>query len=296
MFERIKHLWREPLLHFLLIGFALFLYYNQASENVEAPPKRIHVDRGQVQQLAANFERTWSRQPRPAELDAMIENFVREEVFYREALALGLDQDDPLVKRRMRMKLEFILEDLSAQDYSDDVLNEYLQRNADSFRAEARVSFRQVYLNPDKRADLPADAVRLLTELQDGANPDSAGDPTLAPRAYPLAREGEIARDFGNEFASELSALRPGDWTGPLYSPFGAHLVKIDERIEARLPALAEIRDQVLREYQTEQRKLQKDVAYQKLREGYEVSVDPLDAADKAGGSVVSQAKTESAQ
>ena len=296
MSERIKNLWREPLLHFLLIGFALFLYYDQASENVEALPKRIHVNRGQVQQLAANFERTWSRPPLPAEIDAMVENFVREEVFYREALALGLDQDDPLVKRRMRMKLEFILEDLSAQDYSDDVLNGYLQQNADSFREESRVSFRQVYLNPDRRADLAADAEKILGDLQDGANPDSLGDPTLAQRAYPLARESEIARDFGDEFARKLVALPPGDWTGPLYSPFGAHLVKIDEHIEARLPELPEIRDRVLRDYQAEQRKLQKDVAYQKLREGYTVTVDSLADTDMTGGSVVSQAKTENAQ
>lgn len=293
---RITTLWREPLLHFLLLGLALFLYYDLAGESTEAPPKRIHVDRGQVQQLAANFERTWSRPPTPQELDAMVEGHVREEVFYREALALGLDQDDPLVKRRMRMKLEFILEDLSAQDYSDEVLSGYLQQNTDSFREESRVSFRQLYLNPDRRQDLIADAEDMLTRLRQGANPDSLGDPTLAQRAYPLAREGEIARDFGDEFASKLVALPPGDWTGPLYSPFGAHLVKIDERIEARLPALAEIRDMVLREYQAEQRKLQKDVAYQKLREGYEVSVDSLSDTDNTGGSVVSQAKTENVQ
>lgn len=296
MSKRIKKLWREPLLHFLLIGFALFLYYDQASENVEAPPKSIHVERGQVQQLASNFRRTWSRPPTPAELDAMVENFVREEVFYREALALGLDQDDPLVKRRMRMKLEFILEDLSAQDYSDGVLEGYLRQNADTFREESRVSFQQVFLNPDQRADLAADAEKILGDLQNGANPDSHGDPTLAQRVYPLTRQSEIARDFGDEFAAELVALPPGDWTGPLYSPFGAHLVKIDEHIETRLPALAEIRDRVLREYQAEQRKLQKDVAYQKLREGYVVTIDPLADTDKTGGNVASQATAEKTQ
>ncbi len=296
MSERIKNLWREPLLHFMLIGLALFFYYDFSSNSVEAPPKRIHVERGQVQQLVSNFQRTWSRPPTSAEVDAMVENFVREEVFYREALALGLDQDDPLVKRRMRMKLEFILEDLSAQDYSDEVLNDYLQQNADSFREESRVSFQQVYLNPDRRADLAADAEKILDALQNGANPDAHGDPTLAQRAYPLAREGEIARDFGDEFAAELVALPPGDWTGPLYSPFGAHLVKIDEHIEARLPALEEIRDLVLRDYQAEQRKLQKDVAYQKLREGYAVTVDPVTDTDKAGGSAVSQATADKTQ
>ena len=166
MKSRLSRLWREPLLHFLLIGFALFLYYDMAGDNTEAPPKLIHIDRGQVQLLAKGFERTWSRPPQPAELEAMIENHVREEVFYREALALGLDQDDPLVKRRMRMKLEFLLEDLSAQDYDDAILDEYRLKNADRFRQDARLSFRQVYLNPEKRSDLDNDANNLLAQLE----------------------------------------------------------------------------------------------------------------------------------
>ena len=276
----ISRLWREPLLHFLLIGAALFVFYDLTRETVSEAPKRIHVAPGHVEQLAANFERTWSRLPTPEELDAMIEGHVREEVFYREALAMGLDQDDPMVRRRMRMKLEFILEDLSAQDYGDDVLNVYLQQHADRFHSETQLSLRQVYLNPDQREDLAADTEKLLASLNQGANPDTLGDPTLAPRTYQLARPSEIARDFGDEFAREAAALTPGDWIGPLYSPFGAHLVMIDRRIDARLPALAEIRDRVLREYQAEQRKQQKDVAYQKLRETYEITVEhPGDAA-----------------
>ncbi|MFZ9038952.1 MAG: peptidyl-prolyl cis-trans isomerase [Gammaproteobacteria bacterium] len=293
---RITTLWREPLLHFLLLGLALFLYYDLAGESTEAPPKRIHVDRGQVQQLAANFERTWSRPPTPQELDAMVEGHVREEVFYREALALGLDRDDPLVRRRMRMKLEFMLEDLSAQDYSDDVLNDYMQQHADRFRSETQVSLRQVYLNPDRRPDLDADAAQLLAHLNDGAAPDTLGDPTMAPRFYQLSRQSEISRDFGEEFAREVAALPPGDWVGPLYSPFGAHLVKIDARIDARLPALVEIRERVLAEYQAGQRKQQKDVAYQKLREGYEVTVEPLSATDSAGGGIVTESNAGESQ
>ena len=180
----------------------------------------------------------------------------------------------------MRMKLEFILEDLSAQDYGDEVLNVYLQQHADRFHSETQLSLRQVYLNPDRREDLAADTEKLLASLNQGANPDTLGDTTLAPRAYQLARQSEIARDFGDEFAREVAALTPGDWMGPLYSPFGVHLVIIDRRIDARLPALAEIRDRVLREYQAEQRKQQKDVAYQKLRETYEITVEhPGDAA-----------------
>ena len=276
---RIQTLWREPLLHFLLIGAALFLYFNLVGGVSEAPDtKRIVVSSGQVEQLVANFERTWSRPPKPRELDAMVESHVREEVFYREALAMGLDQNDPMVRRRMRMKLEFMLEDLSGQDTSDEVLSEFLNRNSNNFRDEVQLTLRQVYLNPDQRPDLENDAGLLLSRLNDGSAPDAIGDHTLAPRTYELASQSEIARDFGDEFARQVASLPVGDWSGPVYSPFGAHLVKVEVRIDARLPELAEIRDEVLREYLAEKREQQKNLAYGKLREGYEVTVEPLNS------------------
>lgn len=276
---RIQTLWREPLLHFLLIGAALFLYFNLVGGVSEAPDtKRIVVSSGQVEQLVANFERTWSRPPTPQELDAMVESHVREEVFYREALAMGLDQNDPMVRRRMRMKLEFMLEDLSGQDTSDEVLSEFLNRNSNNFRDEVQLTLRQVYLNPDQRPDLENDAGLLLSRLNDGSAPDAIGDHTLAPRTYELASQSEIARDFGDEFARQVASLPVGDWSGPVYSPFGAHLVKVEVRIDARLPELAEIRDEVLREYLAEKREQQKNLAYGKLREGYEVTVEPLNS------------------
>jgi hypothetical protein len=277
---RIQTLWREPLLHFLLIGAALFLYYDFVGRGGSEAPvaKRIIVSSGQVEQLVANFERTWSRPPTPQELDAMVESHVREEVFYREAVAMGLDQNDPMVRRRMRMKLEFMLQDLSGQDASDEVLSDFLKRDPDRFRDEVQLTLRQVYLNPDQRPDLENDVDQLLSRLKDGSAPEALGDQTLAPRSYQLAPQSEIARDFGDEFARQVSSLPVGDWSGPVHSPFGAHLVKIESRIDARLPELAEIRDEVLREYLAEKRDRQKNLAYEKLRESYEVTVEPLNS------------------
>ncbi len=292
MISRLSRLWREPLLHFLLIGFALFVFYEQVADNAEAPPKQINVAAGQVEQLAANFQRTWSRPPTPRELEQMIEGYVREEVFYREALAMGLDRGDPLVRRRLRMKLEFMLEDLASQAVDDPVLETYLQQNIENFRVEAQVSFTHVYLNPERRKDINADAMQLLQRLRGGADPDSLGDATLAPRNYQRARQSEIARDFGEEFSVGLAKLPRGEWSGPVWSPFGAHLVRIDERVDARNPALAEVRDQVLREYHAEQRKLQKDLAYQQLRETYEVTIET--PADSSGADVISEANAGS--
>jgi hypothetical protein len=281
MTRSLSCLWREPLSHFLVIGAALFLYYDLVGRGESEAPvaKRIVVNSGQLEQIVANFERTWSRLPTPQEFDAMVESHVREEVFYREALAMGLDQNDQVVRRRMRMKLEFMLEDLSGQDASDEVLSEFLDQNANRFRDEARVSFEQVYLSPDLRPDLEKDAQQLLSRLNEGHDPESLGDRTLTPRTYQLAPQSVVARDFGDEYARQVTSLAVGGWSGPLYSPFGAHLVRIEERIDARLPELAEIRDEVLREYLAEKRDQQKDLAYEKLREDYEVMVEPLNTA-----------------
>ena len=300
MRKSIKNLWREPLLHFLLIGAALFLFYDLTSEQGSEAPNRIVISSGQVEQLAANFKRTWMRPATKEELTALVENYVREEVFYREALAMGLDQNDPQVRRRMRMKLEFILEDLSSQDVTDEVLTTYFKQHPDKFRNEAQVSFQQVFLNPDKRKDLATDAKQLLASLNGGAASETLGDPTLVPFDYSLATKSEIARTFGERFAEDAIKLESGDWTGPVYSAYGGHLLKVSERIEAHQPALADIRELVKREYLVQQRKEQKDLAYQKLREGYEVTIEPLSepvtSAQGPGGKIIATVQAGESQ
>jgi hypothetical protein len=268
----------------LLLGAAIFLFYEQTREVANEAPDRIIVSSGQLEQLVANYRRTWMRAPTQDELNALIENYVREEVFYREALALGLDQDDPQVRRRMRMKLEFILEDLSSQDVTDEKLAAFLRKHPDKFRIEARVSFQQVYLNPDNYSDLESAAEKLLVRLNDDAavedQAELLGDTTMMPGAFQLASKTEIARFFGKRFAGDVINLVPDGWSGPVYSEYGGHLVKIDERIESRQPALEDVRTQVEREYLAQMRKLQKDQAYEQLRRGYEVSVEGVNTED----------------
>ena len=271
----IKKIWREPLVHFLLIGAALFVFYEQTREPGSEAPNRIVMSSGQVEQLAANFERTWMRPATETELEGLIENYVRDEVFYREALAMGLDQSDPVVRQRMRSKLEFILEDLSSAEVADEVLLAYLQEHPDKFRSPMQVSFQQVYVSPDGRTDLLADAETVLARLNEGAAPESLGDPALVSYAFTLATPAEIERSLGERFGRAAVELVPGDdWVGPVLSTFGAHLVKVGERVDARLPELAEIRALVEREYVVERRNEIKDLAYAKLREGYDVTIE----------------------
>lgn len=274
-----RKLWREPLVHFLLIGAAIFLFYGLTRDVGSEAPNRIVVTKGQQEQLLANFNRTWLRSPSKDELAGLVDNYVREEVFYREAMAMGLDQDDPMVRRRMRMKLEFILEDLSTQAVTDDNLQVFLEKHPDKFRAETQLSFQQVFLNPKKRKNIDADAQNLLTLLNSGAAPNSVGDATLTPFEYKLATQTDITRSLGERFANEVTKLSPGDWIGPIYSAYGAHLLKINERIDQRQPDLADVRELVKREYLVSLKQEQKDLVYKKLRDNYEVTLEPLTTA-----------------
>jgi len=270
----LKRLLREPLLHFLLIGAGLFLLYEVSQEQIPDAPDRIVVSPGQLQQLQAQFKRTWMREPGQQELDKMIKGYVRDEVYYREALALGLDRNDPQVRQRMRLKLEFLLEDLTAEGPpGDELLNEFMQQNEERFFIQPQVSFQQLYLNPDKRADFDADAKRILKQLQQGVAVATLGDATMLPHELTQASQNKIRRSFGEAFAADVVKLPVGDWSGPIYSQLGVHLVRVSEHQAGYLPELAQVRDQVERDYLAQRRQQLKDKAYEKLREGYEVVI-----------------------
>ena len=271
---RLKELWREPLLHFLLIGALLFVVYSARNDLDSEAPKRIVVTPGQIEQLAAGFQRTWSRPPTADELDALIENQIRDEVFYREALAMGLDQNDPIVRRRMRQKLEFMLEDLSSATLDEAFLQAYFEENSGTYLQEPRLSFEHIYLNPDRHKDLGAEVDQIMVRLENGADPRLLGDPTLIAPAYELARQSEIARDFGAEFAQGIVATDDDDWHGLLYSAFGAHLVRITQRVEAQVPDFESVRELVRRDYLVKRQNEQKNLAYEKLREGYAITIE----------------------
>jgi len=290
-------LWREPLVHFLLIGAALFVFYDLTREQGSEAPNRIVLGSGQQAQLAANFERTWMRPATEAEFAALIENYVRDEVFYREALAMGLDQSDSVVRQRMRLKLEFILEDLSSEEVTDEALLSYLQKHPDKFRTQPQFSFTQLYLNPDRHVDLAARAEAVRASLNQGAAPQSLGDPTLIPYEYRMATLEEIERSLGERFALDVVELEPGDeWLGPVNSAYGGHLLKVSARVNARLPDLAEVRAAVEREYLLERREELKDLAYAKLREGYDVTIEPFDGAQGSAGGIIATAEADEAQ
>lgn len=272
----------EPLLHFLVLGGLLFGLFGLTQGPENEGTRQIRVTAAQVEQLAAQFSRTWVRPPTDEELAGLIERHIRSEVFYREALAMGLDQDDPYVRNRLGQKLEFLLDDLSADtEPGDETLARYLREHAERYRVPARVSFQQVYLNPDRHPRLETDAAELLGRLRAGADPAGLGDVTLLGPAFDDLSQPEVARQFGDAFAEALVGLEQGRWLGPIPSGLGAHLVWVGDVRPARLPTLAEARPRVLQDWQDERRREQKEQAYARLRQRYEITVEPAEAVER---------------
>lgn len=274
----MKALLREPLLHFLLLGALLFAVdaWRRPAERTSAGGE-IVVSEARVRTLAQNFARTWQRPPTREELDGLVEAHVREEVMVREALALGLDRDDAIIRRRLQQKVEFVSDQAAALTAPTDAeLEAYLAKNADAFRREPRVTFMQVYLDPGKRgAALQADAARLRERLAANAiDADKAGDALMLLEArYEGVPQGEVARLFGAQFADEIVKQPPGAWGGPLRSGYGAHLVKVEALTPAGMPSLAEVRPLVEREWTNAKRRELAQDWYATLRAKYKVSV-----------------------
>lgn len=278
----LKRILGEPLLHFLVLGAGLFLAWSLVPRDERSGDAgTIVVTAGQIEHLAAGFARTWQRPPSAEELQRLVRDRVREEVYYREALALGLDQDDTVIRRRLRQKLEFILDDVAARaEPTEAELEAYLNAHPQMFRREPRLSFRQVYLDPEKRGGrIDADAAQLLAQLNADADVDAAalGDATLLEPAFADVSASDIGAQFGAEFAQRLLQLDTGPWHGPLASGFGLHLVQLGARSEASLPALAEVREQVRREWDKERRAELSELGYQELLGRYTVVIETAD-------------------
>jgi hypothetical protein len=275
----MKKLLREPLVQFLAMGALLFVYFEWRGGGSGPGSTRITITPGLVEHLASGFAKTWQRPPSDEELKGLIDEHVKEEIATREATAMGLDRDDTIVRRRLRQKLEFLVEDAVDQvPPADEELQQWLDRHPDVFRPEVKVAMRQVYLSPERRGgSADADAEQLLARLRrkgPGAKTDAVGDASMLPLELPLGPLSEVGRAFGREFAGQVEALAPGQWAGPLRSPYGLHLVLVTERVAAARPALADVRPLVEREVQSERRRRQLQALYEELLRKYTVEIE----------------------
>jgi hypothetical protein len=275
----MKKILREPLLHFLLLGAAIFAAYGLVSKPSSGEPGKIVISARQIAAMAEGFTRTWRRPPTRVEIEGLIRDQIQEEVYCREAMALGLDKEDTIIRRRLRQKMEFVSDDVAAlAEPTDDELNAFLKAHAGVFRVQRQFTFSQVYLNPERRGEnLARDTAQLLARLQqagDKADISELGDSFLFEHKFQSLPASEIVKQFGEKFAAKLGELSPGQWHGPVESGYGVHLVWINERTEGRLPALVEVRDAVRREW-ANARRLEADAKfYQELLKRYVVTIE----------------------
>jgi len=267
----------EPLVHFLLIGLLLFAVYAVLNPGQERSLNRIVLTGDDLRQLQIAFTAQWQRSPTPEELAGLINSRVREEILYREALALGLDKEDTIVKRRMAQKMEFLAEDLSdLREPTPEELRAWYEKNSRQFALPARATFRHLYFSPDHRGERTrADAFRTLNKLagkpEDSTAAAALADPFMFQDYYGDRTPEQLAKEFGPNFAQSMFQLKSGSWQGPIESGYGWHLVWVDSITASRMPQFEEVEQDVKSKWIEEQRAESKSKMFEVMRTRYEV-------------------------
>jgi hypothetical protein len=269
----LLRLLREPLFHFLTIGGLMFAAFTAMNDASEPPLDVIVITPERIDQIAAGFESVWRRKPTEDELDALIEEDVREEVYYREAMALGLDRNDAIVRRRLRLKMEFLMDSTAnAVDPVPGELEAYFAANEELYRLEPRLAFEQIYFGESPR---PESIPRALSMLQTdpATEPFALGERTLLPAELGLSSADVVFGVFGKGFFEQLAKLPPGVWTGPVLSTYGVHVVRIVDSLPQRTPPLQEVRKDVLRDWKTAKADEIRHRDYARRRAGFVVEI-----------------------
>ena len=267
---------REPLVHFLLVGALLFAADAALPDPAEPSDQVIRISEAEVARLRTQWTSQYRRPPSPAELQGLVDARVREEVLFREALAMGLDQDDGIIRRRLAQKLEFLIEDLAAaREPTEAELGAFFEAQRERYRLPPRISFSHVYFSPDRGAE--GEASLVLASLRPESPPVAAaarGDRFMMGESYREQSPMDVEAIFGGNFVEALLDLAPGVWSGPIASAYGWHLVRIEGRSDPRLPAFAEVVARVRDDWSYEQRQQANEAVIEQLRSRYEVMIE----------------------
>ena len=280
---------REPLLQFLVLGAALFGLFHLVERDKADTPTKIVISSARIANLADGFARTWQRPPGQEELQGLVDDYIRDEVFYREGRAAGLDRDDVIIRRRVRQKMEFFAED-SALEPTEQQLADYLASNPERFKTEDRVTFRQIFLSATGRAGtIDNDSKRVANVLAGSdatVETTALGDPFLLGEDFHAVSQSDAAGIFGDGFAKRIATLKKGRWQGPIPSSFGQHFVYISERTPGSVPPLDTVREAVSREWSNARRLEAEQKLYASLRARYEIMIEapPAKSAQAEAG------------
>jgi hypothetical protein len=274
----IKRLLREPLIHFLALGAILFFAWSRMNHNRQFSPaaRQVHIGPGEVAWLKETWARQWQREPTREELRGLVMDYLREELLAREARAMGLEENDTIVRRRLAQKLEFLVQDTARlTEPTEDDLRKFYLANPERFQIAPRISFAQVFFSRDQRKDAAGDAKAALTRLSaGGTNASELGDRSLLNFEFRDADSQDVAAQFGKEFADAVFAQPAGAWHGPEESPYGLHLVRVLEVKPGRQRDFSEVKSQILERWRDERQREENEKYFAGLLSKYEVVLD----------------------
>ncbi|NGO51073.1 peptidyl-prolyl cis-trans isomerase [Allomesorhizobium camelthorni] len=286
--HRLQQILSEPLLHFFVVGVLVFggyRFFNPEPEQA-VDPQRIELTENDVQQLAISWLAQGRPQPSPDELRSLVDQKVTEEILSREAVALGLDRDDQIIKRRLAQKMDFLVADLAAlEEPTEAQLADWYSKNSDRFALPPHASFRHLYFSPDKRGDgARGDATAALAVLAgksaDALQAQTLADPFMLRNFYGDSTPAQTAKEFGPAFAETLYGLKPGAWQGPVQSGYGWHLVWVESIEPGRVPLYEEVKPDVKAAWLDARYQEVKRTALEEMRSRYTVVAVPLDDVD----------------
>ncbi len=275
----LTRLFKEPLVQFLLLGAGLFLAYALFTPQPEVPREQIVVDRPVVRSLEAAFEAVWNRPPTASERQGLIDDYLAEEVLYREAQKLGLDQDDVVIRRRMRQKMQFLLQDsLALAPPDESALRAFYEAEQERYREPDRHSFQQLFLGARQGSEEAARWEALAVRLN-GAEPselEQLAQPSLLPPRMVSARPAAIDRIFGAGFAKKIEGLESGRWSGPVTSPYGWHLIWVEAVDSGGQPSFETVRAQVERDLAYQRQQEAEAALIERLKQQYEIVIEEV--------------------
>jgi hypothetical protein len=272
---------REPLLHFMFIGAIIYSLYGLFAEPVaEETDKTIVISAGEIEWMQSSWEKRWNRPPTPEEFDGLIQQYIKETVLYREALTMGLNKHDQVIRRRLAQKLEFLAKDLvTLTPPTEAELLEYFAKHQARYQQPTLYTFTQVFFDPDKRDDATLDDAEkakatLIAQGDAVTDPGALGDGLMLQNYYPQKDRVEIQKLLGSGFTETLMTLSPGQWHGPVLSGFGVHLVYVTSIVEPPPPEFAKVRERVMEEWKFDRGEELNDKFYANLREQYSIVIE----------------------
>ena len=282
-------LFREPLVQFILIGVFIYLLYGVFAEQIESETdKTIVVTTGEIEWMKSAWEKRWNRPPTAEEFESLVQQYIKETVLYREALTMGLNKHDQIIRRRLAQKLEFLAKDLvTLTPPSEEELLAYFDMHQARYQKPTRYTFTQVFIDPDKRGDTTLDDANnikatLIEKGNDINDPGALGDDFMLQNYYPERDQVDIQKQFGSGFTESLVKLSPGQWHGPILSGYGVHLVYVSSITEPPAPVFAELRERVAADWKTEKGEELNDKFYANLRDQYTIVIEEPEQKDKS--------------